>query len=120
MTGDLHGVEHAFRSFSSALQGDYDVGVIAGDLLDDQLSESELAQLSCQPDQHAAINRALLAKEARIVEVLKDARKPVLAIPGNHDTTPLASDGPFVSIHTRKFQLGGLTVTGAVWTERVQ
>ena len=66
LTSDLHGVEDAFRSFSRALGSDYDVGVIAGDLLDDQLSETDLSLLTRLRDQPSAIGQALAAKEARI------------------------------------------------------
>jgi len=112
LTSDLHGVEQTFRSFSSALQGDYDLGVIAGDLLDDQLPESALARLSHHPDQQNAIKTALVAKEARVITVLKNAGKPVLVIPGNHDTTPLATDGTFINIHMSKFDLDSLAFVG--------
>jgi len=46
------------------------------------------------------------------VKLLRGARKPVLGVPGNHDTTPLATDGSFINIHRRMIELDGLAFVG--------
>jgi len=114
LTSDLHGSEDAFRSFSRALQGDYDIGVIAGDLFDDKLTEAEASRLPHEPGESVdrRSRRGLLTKEARIVEVLKAASKPVVVVPGNHDTTPLTTNGTFINIHLKKHLLNGVSFVG--------
>ena len=45
-TSDLHGLMSAIRDFSKLLEnGDYDVGVISGDILDDGIPDNELEEM---------------------------------------------------------------------------
>jgi len=112
LTSDLHGLEDAALRFAKALTGRYDVGVIAGDLLDDQLTEAELSVLPRTNDAARDMAAGLLAKERRVVQVLKTSGKPVLVVPGNHDTTPLRTDGTFINLHLKKLELDGVIFVG--------
>lgn len=116
LTSDLHGVEEAFHAFSKSLADGYDIGVMAGDLLDDKLTAVELSQLMSEPEDHDDLQtrtrRGLLKKERRIIEVLQESRKPILVVPGNHDTTPLATDGTFINLHLKKFDFDGVPFVG--------
>jgi len=139
LTSDLHGRLDAFLWFSSALKKDYDLGVIAGDLLDDHTPNEELGRFldydrnmslpalpaSVSPADRLAhgrqesMNRALLSKEREIKDVLKSAGKPVLVVPGNHDSTALSTDGTFINVHMRRIEIGGQPFVGYGCISRV-
>ncbi len=42
-TSDIHGFMPAFKNFSDLLKtGDFDIGIISGDILDDGIPDNEL------------------------------------------------------------------------------
>jgi Icc-related predicted phosphoesterase len=63
----------------------------------------------------AANHRGLLAMEAVLTGILEAAGKPVLLIPGNHDTTPWAGRGQVRNIHGCRVDLGGWNFVGWRW-----
>ena len=141
-TSDLHARLEAYQGFSETLKK-FDVGVISGDLLDDYVADEELAKMfSLSPDdfleelpdpdetiddrleawksspQHAHLVRGLEEKEREIKAVLGKSNKPVLVVRGNHDCSPLSSEGNFHNIHERRLELDGVSFVGYGWLGR--
>jgi Icc-related predicted phosphoesterase len=141
-TSDLHALLEAYRGFSATLKS-FDMGVIAGDLLDDYVGDEELARmLDLSPDdfleelpdpdetlddrlqawkispQHEYLVRGLDEKEREIKAVLGGADKPVLVVRGNHDLSPLSSEGNFHNIHLKRLEVGGVPFVGYGWLGR--
>jgi Icc-related predicted phosphoesterase len=135
-SSDLHGLFPVFRLFAEALaSGPNDVGVLAGDILDDlRLPDGFLIEsLGIDPDdllddlpaeddpcpwetmmgRQSELNaKGLLILEKRGIDILSRARKPVLIVPGNHDQTPWADSGPVLNIHGRRVELDGWNFVG--------
>jgi Icc-related predicted phosphoesterase len=138
-TSDLHGILDAYRKFSQVAK-DYDAAVIAGDLLGEYIPNEVIGRapnlsaddfLDDPPSPEDAIEdrwdtwlaspeninarRALEAKEHEIKKLLKEAGRPVLVVPGNHDRTKLENDGNFRNIHLRLRELDGVKFVGYGW-----
>ena len=138
-TSDLHGILEAYKRFSQIAKK-YDAGIIAGDLLNEYIpNEDPVRKLNLSPDdfldslsppddasedrwdtwlaspQNANVRHGLEMKEQEIKDLLKEAGKPVLVVPGNHDRTKLESRGNFQNIHLRKLELDGLGFVGYGW-----
>ena len=141
-TSDLHSRTEAYRGFAATLES-FDAGVIAGDLLDDYIDDRELAEIfRASPDDfleelfspeatlddrleawrkspaHSYQVDGLMKKEREIKAILNEARKPVLVVRGNHDCSPLASEGFFQNIHLRRVEVEGVPFVGYGWIGR--
>ncbi len=112
-TSDLHSNIQAYKDFVFLLKEyDYDIGIIAGDLIEDYVSDEELieyfnltsddlleelpsAEESFVETMKKAIKRindpqgyymrALKIKENSLKLILNTTNKPILLVPGNHD-----------------------------------
>ena len=141
-TSDLHALAEAYRGFAATLKA-FDVGVIAGDLLDDYVGDEELARmfklssddfLEELPDPEDTLDdrleawknstarahmvRGLEQKEREIKVMLAEAGKPVLVVRGNHDVSPLSSEGFFHNIHLKRIEIEGVPFVGYGWLGR--
>ena len=137
VASDLHGLMSAYQQFSETLKAGYDVGVIAGDLMDEYIPDEELVRrLNLGPDellqelpspadsaaeivkrwkeseQSQHLRRGLALKEQDIKGILAAAGRPVLVVPGNHDVTDLETGGNFINIHLKKHVLDGVAFVG--------
>jgi Icc-related predicted phosphoesterase len=138
-TSDLHGLPEVYARFADTLRR-YDVGIIAGDLIDEYISDEDLMKmLRLSPDdfveelpepedtlddrleawrgslQHANLMRGLEMKELEFKRILREAGKPVLVVPGNHDRTALTSGELFFNIHMIEIELHGVRFVGYGW-----
>jgi Icc-related predicted phosphoesterase len=136
VTSDLHGLPAAYERFAAALRR-YDVGVIAGDNLDQYISDDRLVEmLGLDPDefldelpgendtaedsmrrwregrQHEYLEQGLRLREKTTREILAAAGRPILVVPGNHDATPWDSGDNIINIHMRKVEVGGIPFVG--------
>ena len=137
-TSDLHGIIPAYERFAELLGSEsYDAGVLAGDLLEEVLTDEQIVALTgIDPDQlldelpgddEAAFtdwenrpwNRYLdLALDARVRQIegiLHGSGKSVFFVLGNHDHriwpgTPLVRD-----LHLRRIELDGQAFVGYRW-----
>jgi Icc-related predicted phosphoesterase len=147
ISSDIHGKTEDFESYAKILRdGSYDIGILAGDILDDSIATGELEHMfslaNIDPDElvpeliPADINendfieqqlrrlrdpdfplmRALRKKEDCIREILRKAGKPIYLIPGNHDLTDWDSDDLLINIHRRRVDLGVWNLVGYRWT----
>lgn len=147
-TADLHGQEALFIKFATLLQNqEFDAGVIAGDLIDDNINVYEIRELlniseeDLIPELPGADEtleealehgmkelqnpdgnymRALRAKEQRIREILYKAEKPIFIVRGNHDLTEWESDRNIYNIHWKKIHFGGYSFVGYQYTEFIR
>jgi len=137
-SSDLHGLLKAYEQFSRLLR-QHDFGVLAGDLRDPYVPQSEIAQMFSltdddfldelpSPDDSAEeiiakatreyedpngyLMKALRIKENEIKDILKSAGKPVFFIPGNHDKTEWKSDGLVQNIDRRRVTFGKYNIVG--------
>jgi Icc-related predicted phosphoesterase len=133
---DFHGLPSAYERFAETLRH-YDVGILAGDNLDEYITETKLiAMLNLDPDefldelpgesdtaedsirrwqegkQNEYLRQGLLLKEKALKDTLNAASKPVLVIPGNHDRTPWETNGNVINIHLRSVLIGGQKFVG--------
>lgn len=138
---DLHGLEEAYRRFGEILSlGEFDVGVLAGDLMG-YPSEQDLdwaragagsrqgpdaaptaptappAPAAPATDGEDVLERALLHLQARLKSLLSGAGKPVVFVMGNDDGIlgrglPWSSEGLFVDIHMRRARHGTYNFVG--------
>lgn len=146
-TSDLHGLIPAFNEFSEKLKNeDYQFGVIAGDILDDGISDNDLDEIyqltELHPDDflmelpdadeswdetmNKAISnmhnpenpymKALYYKEQQLKDILNTAQKPIYIIGGNHDSTNWEDDRFVINIHNKRIKIGRYNIVGYRWT----
>jgi Icc-related predicted phosphoesterase len=133
-TSDLHGLEPAYRDFSRRLkEGNYDVGVLAGDLMtfpseaDFESAKSGLRQtgtVDFEPGSEGARRAELLAlreMERSFKELLALSGKPVVFVMGNDDGilgdgAAWKSEGRIVNIHMRRARYGNTGFVGYQYT----
>jgi Icc-related predicted phosphoesterase len=98
-TSDLHGLDKAFRSFSDRLStGEFDLGVLAGDLMgfpsEEELEASKSQLLDTSQNTLSStsaanvpeiVEHALLQKETIYKSYLRKTNKPVVFVMGNDD-----------------------------------
>jgi Icc-related predicted phosphoesterase len=138
-TSDIHGIPDIYSKFADVLRK-YDVGIIAGDLIDEYISDEDLMRmLNLSRDdfveelpepgdtlddrleawrgspQHAHLMRGLQIREQEFKGILQRAGKPVLVVPGNHDRTALTTDGLFSNIHMIRLDVDGVRFVGYGW-----
>lgn len=139
-TSDVHGLLPVYRRFARVLRrGDWDAGVISGDLRDAQVPPAELAQLfglgpdemldelppadesieetmdralEAMRDPDGATMKALRLKEDEIKRILDSAGKPVFVVRGNHDETAWHSEGRVLNVEGCRFEIGRWNVVG--------
>ena len=136
ITSDLHGLPSAYHRFAYALQ-DYDLGVLAGDNLDEYIPEDTLIEmLDLDPDefldelpgaddtaedsirrwqesrQATYLRQGLLMKEKALKDILCAAGRPVLVVPGNHEATPWEQEGNVTNIHLKRIEIEGIPFVG--------
>jgi len=147
-TADLHGLTSAFHHFAEMLaEGDFEAGVIAGDILDDGIPDQEMEEVyaatDLTPDDFLpelpdaddnvleALDKAiehvhdpdspwiqaLQFKEQKVRDILSRAGKPIFIIPGNHDLTGWQDGGNIFNIHDRRMTLGRYNLVGYRWTD---
>lgn len=144
-TSDLHGNLDAINDFAQKLK-DYDLGIIAGDIIDDGMPDNEMQEMSISagltpddfipelPDADDSLEEAVVKameriyspdspwmivlneKENKIKHILNKAGKPIFLISGNHDLTAWKSEGNIVNIHEKKIKFKGLNFVGYKWT----
>ncbi len=147
VTADIHGLVPAITRFAEMLrEGEYECGIIAGDIIDDGFKPEEMqeaiAESDLEPDDFLAelpgadesfeeyaerqietlhdpakpFMRTLGHMETKFKRILRSAGKPVYLIPGNHDLTSWEDDGDIRNIHDRRVDLGPLNLVGYRWT----
>ena len=135
LTSDLHGDLGGFEKYSALLRtGHFDLGVVAGDLGDYNLTlreigatpgvaEDDLLEELYDPedtvedlerrvqeyrqDPDTPLARAIRHKEDEIRSVLETARKHIVLVAGNHDLSDWASRGRIHNVHDRPFRYKG-------------
>ena len=143
-TSDLHSNIQAYKDFVFLLKEyDYDIGIIAGDLIEDYVSDEELieyfnltsddlleelpsAEESFVETMKKAIKRindpqgyymrALKIKENSLKLILNTTNKPILLVPGNHDKTEWNSWKNISNIHWKKINIGKYNFVGYCYT----
>lgn len=143
-TSDLHGDTEAYKNYAFTLENnDYDIGIIAGDLMDDYVSKKELIEyFNLAPDDlleelpsadesfvetmKKAIKKiydpqgyqmkALKIKETSLKLILNSTNKPILIIQGNHDKTEWTSWKNIYNIHWKKIKIGKYNFVGYRYT----
>lgn len=133
-TSDLHGLEPAYRDFSRRLrEGEYDVGVLAGDLMtfpseaDFESAKSGLRRkgvVDFEPGGEGARRAELLAlreMERFFKEILAQSGKPVVFVMGNDDGilcdgAAWKSEGRILDIHMRRTRYGNTSFAGYQYT----
>lgn len=119
-SSDLHASRPAFDLFAEALaMGPYEVGILAGDLLDDFGLARDEGNSTSRLDKggfEEGSRREILALEAEIKSMLAAVGKPILIIPGNHDLTPWEDYGSVINIHGKRVDLDGYSFVGYRWT----
>lgn len=144
-TSDLHSMELAFVHFANILRTqNFDCGIIAGDLLEDNVTPHEFIELlgvtedDLIPELPGADEtleealqrgieelhnpegnylRALNIKEQRFRDILYTARKPLFIIQGNHDLTEWKSGSNIYNIHWKRITFGKYNFVGYHYTE---
>lgn len=130
-TADLHSLESAFTRFAELLK-DYDVGVIAGDIQTNELSEKEIATIlnidvKSFGRNYSNFHEAYKAKEKRNKEaldiqaiklqnILNTAGKPMLVIKGNHDLCAWESNDNIYNINQTAIKFGDYNFVGYQYT----
>ncbi len=143
-TADLHENIQAYNKYVSILDNnDYDIGIIAGDLMEDYVSKEEiLKRFNLFPDDlleelpsadesfveimKKAIKkiydpqgyqmRALKIRETSLKRILGSTNKPILIIKGNHDKTEWTSWKNIYNIHWKKIKIGKYIFVGYCYT----
>lgn len=147
LTSDVHGDIPTIEAFSKLLSGDeFDMGVIAGDILDDGFTSEHIASAVASgaldsddfvpelpgddedTDSYMARQRERLRStdgpfrkmigflETRARFILEHAGKPVLVIRGNHDQSEWVSEGFVSNIEERRVDFDGYSFVGYRWT----
>ena len=144
-TADLHSNEEAFRQFVRILDtDDYDCGVIAGDLTEDNVTKEEAIELlgiteddllpelsSVEETSVEALERqlrdmykrtsyymqVLRIKEQQLKEILTGTKKPIFIVKGNHDKTEWQSYKNVQNIHWKRVRFKGYSFVGYHYTE---
>lgn len=143
-TSDVHEDMSAFKRFTLLLKSnDYDIGVIAGDLMEYDLTLDEmqatpgiekddlLEELYDPDDTIDDLNRRVTEfrkskdtplyktvqyKERELRSVLRKSEKPVVLIPGNHDLAEWHSDNIIHNVHNKAFSYHEFTFIGFKYT----
>jgi Icc-related predicted phosphoesterase len=129
---DFHALRPAFELFAEALAvGQYDLGVLGGDLLDDfWLPEARPSQAGGPPlfppregpplplenAPPSLDSSGLLAMELEYKKLLAAVGKPVLLISGNHDLTPWEDYESVLNIHGKRVEFGEWSFVGYRFT----
>jgi Icc-related predicted phosphoesterase len=147
ISSDIHGDSSALHQFADHLRsGFWDIGILAGDILDDSVGADELEEMFALADIHPdelipelipaemdeydwidsqlarlkdpefPLMKALMRKEDQARAILRSARRPIYLIPGNHDLTPWESDDLLINIHQRNIRLEHFDLVGYRWT----
>ena len=147
-TSDLHGRLTDIEKFTNILKLEkYDIGVIAGDIIDDGIPNNELdvyfdsgelneddfieelfdADKSFEENMNEKIEhlheetnpwmKALYLKEKKIKEILDSTGKDIFLIPGNHDQTEWKDYKRIRNLHNRRIELNNYNFVGYKWTK---
>jgi len=143
-TADLHSYIKAYEWFAKLLkERDYDVGVIAGDLMEDYISEGEIKKMMPTTvndflqdlpiadedadetlkrihkkidNREGILFRALDIREAQIRAILATAKKPIFVVRGNHDYCLWKNGANIYNAHNKKYNFGKYNFVGYQWT----
>ena len=146
-TSDLHGRLKDIENFANILKLEkYDIGVIAGDIIDDGIPTNELdeyiasgelnaddfieelfdADKTLEENMNEQIQKihqknhpwmqALYLKEREIKEILDSSGKDIFLIPGNHDQTEWNDYKRIINIHNRRVDVHNYNFVGYKWT----
>jgi Icc-related predicted phosphoesterase len=128
-TSDLHGQIAVYENFAKILKNlDYDLGIIAGDLIDDYLPSKQIMEflgLKLDEYRHEVARygekyvriKALSVKERNIKNTLLKAEKDILVVKGNHDLTDWKSEGNIKNINLLRRDIGKYNFVGYQYTE---
>jgi Icc-related predicted phosphoesterase len=143
-TSDLHGDLQAVERYARLLgTGEFDVGVIAGDIGDYNVTLREIGEtpgvqeddlleelydpedtvedLEHRVNEYRADPDTPLAKNVRfkedtIKEILRGSKKHVILVAGNHDLSDWKNRGRIHNVHGARFTLGGFAFVGYRYT----
>jgi Icc-related predicted phosphoesterase len=116
-SSDFHANRPALDLFAESLAvGPYDLGIIAGDILDDFGIPSATNETTVAEKEDAGGPGGIVELETSFKETLAAVGKPVLVIPGNHDPTPWNDYGQVLNIHGKRYELDGYAFVGYRWT----
>lgn len=143
-TSDLHDDREAIARYAGILGSrDFDIGVVAGDIMEYDLTlerigrtpgvrDDDLLEELYDPDdtveeldervrgyrksRHTPLYKAVKHGESGLRKILCSAGKPVALVTGNHDLAEWHSDGLIHNVHNKAFEHGGLTFVGFKYT----
>lgn len=143
-TSDVHENMDAFNSFSNHLiSDDFDVGVIAGDLTEYDLTLKEISStpgvedddlleelydpedtidelnervIQYRKNKNTPLYKAVKYKEIQIRKILKKSKKPVIIVPGNHDVSEWHSCKIIHNVHNKPFKYNNYNFIGYRYT----
>jgi Icc-related predicted phosphoesterase len=144
-TSDLHGYVKAYEWFAKLLkERDYDVGVIAGDMMDKYIlpeqikkmiptaTEDDFLQELQSEDEsiddvierirkrnlnrEGIMFRALDIRERELRKILATAEKPIFVVRGNHDQALWNSGGNIYNAHDKRYNFGKYNFVGYRYT----
>jgi Icc-related predicted phosphoesterase len=115
-SSDIHGLDNAYVQFARSLHDNFDVGVLSGDMLYDELTEDESERIFPSGAPTDFLIRGLTVREQEIRKILNTSEKPIFLIPGNHDLTEWQSQGNITNISNRRVERDGLNFVGYRYT----
>jgi Icc-related predicted phosphoesterase len=137
-SSDMHGDMDAYAAFTRLL-GDYDCGVLSGDLLDefipikdavsfgliaadepeelhgddfDEVEAFETKYLDALRNPQSINRKALEHKKRLLSELLSEADRPIFFVTGNHDLGEWPNFGTMVNVEDRRVHVAGYNFIG--------
>ncbi len=137
-TTDIHGDMETYQAFSEKLK-DFDIGIIAGDLMEEFLSpndaiafglkdkelieelhgeefdevvEMDKAIKNALHNKNSTNRKGLEIKRKKIIETLEIAQRPIYYIRGNHDIADWGDTKYIKNIENKKIDLGTISLFG--------
>lgn len=136
---DFHSQARDFEKFVEVLEKHFDVGVIAGDMMEDGIDKEETMQLLNLTEDDLIPNlpsadetydeymireienlhmkdsffmRAMREKEKQFKSILKKTKKPILLVRGNHDVADWESEKNIYNMHGEIKEIKGFRFIG--------
>ena len=109
-SSDLHGNYEAYNQYSKNLIN-HDIGILAGDQIDDYISEEEKKILGLNINKNDIIS-GLEYKLELFYKVLTKTNKKIFYVKGNHDIIEWKENGNIINIEKQKINFGKYSIVG--------